>query len=72
MAGWHHNLSGMNGENIEKIVSCLVEDSNSDFSVRERKITSTDYVKKLGLLSFRADRATRSNSEFPELIAIWH
>jgi len=64
MAGWHHNLSGMNGENMEKRVSCLGEDSNSEFSVCERKIKSTDYVKKLRLLSFRADRATWSNSEF--------
>jgi hypothetical protein len=46
MAGWHHNLSGMNGENMEKRVPCLGEDSNSEFSVCERKIKSTDYAKK--------------------------
>jgi hypothetical protein len=57
---------------MEKIVSYLGEESNSDVSVCERKITSRDYLKKLRLLSFRADRATWSNSEFPELIVVWH
>ena len=57
---------------MEKIVSCLDEESNSDFSVCERKITSTDYLKNLRLLLFRADRATWSNYEFPDLLVIWH